>query len=75
MARAKSRTNIDQRLAFSAEEAAAVLGVSLTTMLRWQKRGLVPTSRIGRRRFVSRRALDTLLAGESLPARDEVAAR
>lgn len=67
MARAKDRTNLQCRLAYSLPEAAAVLGVSLTTMTRWVQTGVVPSAKIVKRRFVARATLDRLLQQRTTP--------
>jgi Helix-turn-helix domain len=63
LARAKDRT-LRNRLAFSIPEWAAAMGVNGTTAYRWADAGLLPTFRIGRRRFVSHGTVERQLSGE-----------
>ena len=57
-----------EKLAYSVEEAAELLGISKTSAYQAAQRGELPSVIIGRRRLVPRAALDRLLAGDvSLP--------
>jgi predicted site-specific integrase-resolvase len=51
-------------LAFSIPEWAAAFGVNGATAYRWADAGLLPTFRIGRRRFVSHVTVERQLAGD-----------
>lgn len=52
------------RLAFSLDEAGALLGAGPASMDRWAKSGAVVTFKIGGRRFVARAVLESLCRGE-----------
>ena len=54
----------DGRLAYSVEEAAALLGISRTSAYLAAQRGELPSRMIGRRRVVPRLALERFLLGK-----------
>jgi len=55
----------DGRLAYSVEEAAALLGISRTSAYLAAQRGELPSRMIGRRRVVPRVSLERFLSGEN----------
>lgn len=54
-------TATEDRLAYSIVEAAGVIGVGRTTMYALIDAGSIPTVTVGRRRLVTRRALEDYL--------------
>lgn len=60
-----------QRLAVSPTEAAALLGVSRTTMRRWLAAGTVPSTKIGGTRLIRLADLHALMAA-AIDGRDFV---
>lgn len=52
----------DGRLAYSVEEAAALLGISRTSAYLAAQRGELPSKMIGRRRVIPKGALERFLA-------------
>lgn len=57
-----------ERVAFSITEAAELLGVGRTTLYNEVAAGRLPTVTIGRRRLITRTAVDAYLAGLEGPA-------
>ena len=55
-----------EKLAYSVEEAARLLGISKTSAYQATQVGELPTVRIGRRLLVPKAALDRLLSGGEL---------
>ena len=53
-----------ERLAFSPEDAARVLGLGRTTIYRMVRAGDLPARRCGTRVLISRRALEEYLDGQ-----------
>jgi len=54
------------RLVYSPKELRAALGVSAGTMDRYLKLGLIPSIRLGRRRFIPRAAVRAMFANCSV---------
>ncbi len=54
-----------ERLAYTVEEAARLLGISRTSAYLAAQRGELPSVLIGRRRLVPREALDRFLAAST----------
>ena len=60
----------DQRVTYSAEQFAAIVGVSTQAVYRAIERGEIPAFRIGDRRLIPKRVLDDLIASAwNLPDR------
>jgi excisionase family DNA binding protein len=55
-----------QTKAFRTSEAAAYLDISRATLYRLMEAGQIPYFLIGKRRFISRSALDRILEGETV---------
>ncbi len=55
----------DEKLTYSIEEAAAVLGIGYKSCAAAIKAGSIPCLVIGRRKLIPRLALKKMLAGES----------
>jgi len=53
------------RIAYTVAEAAALLRVSQTEVYRMTERGELPCKRIGRRKFIPRRAVDAFFEDAS----------
>lgn len=51
----------DDRLGYSVEEAAAVLGVGRSNVYELMRRGLITPSKLGRRTIIARSELEALL--------------
>jgi len=49
----------------TATEAAAELGVSVQTLMRWERQGKVHGRKLGRSWFFNRADIDALLSGEA----------
>jgi excisionase family DNA binding protein len=58
------RTDIEDRLTLTVEEAARLLGIGRSAAYAAAARGELPTVRLGRRLVVPRAALDRLLSGD-----------
>lgn len=58
-------TTYQERLAYSVEEAGALLGWGKEAAKSAANRGTLPTIRIGRKRYVTKTQLDQLLASYS----------
>ena len=56
---------MDQRLTFTVEEAARLLGVSRALAYELVRDGEIPSLRLRRRIVIPRRVIDALLRGES----------
>ena len=57
----------EPRLAYSVDEAAALLGVGRSSLDKWINMGRVASVKLGDRRLIARRTLDALLAGTTGP--------
>ena len=53
---------MEERVTFSVEETAQILGISRALAYTLVRRGAIPSLRLGRRIVVPRRAVDDLLA-------------
>ena len=51
----------DERAAYTAQEAAQKLAVSVKTIYRWIGRGLLPTSKASRKLLIPARAVDNFM--------------
>jgi excisionase family DNA binding protein len=51
----------DARVAFTAQESAEKLGVSVKTVYRWIDRGLLPTSKASRKLLIPAQAVETFM--------------
>jgi excisionase family DNA binding protein len=58
---AASKKSPDERAAYTAQEAAQKLAVSVKTIYRWIGRGLLPTSKATRKLLIPARAVDTFM--------------
>lgn len=58
----------NQRLAFTFHEAAELLGVSYHSVLRLNKRGLLRSSNVLRKKLISAKELERFLADTTLTA-------
>jgi excisionase family DNA binding protein len=61
---ASSRSPGEPRLAFGVQEVADALGVSRELVKQMIRTGQLPSVELGRRRLISRRALERFLAGD-----------
>lgn len=51
----------DERVAYTAQEAAQKLAVSVKTIYRWIGRGLLPTSKASRKLLIAARAVENFV--------------
>ena len=58
MIQRKMTDNKKAKRLYSRKEAAEFLGISLSTLIRLIKRGVIPTVKIGARRLIDRQDLD-----------------
>lgn len=63
------------RLVYSAKDLRSALGVSAGTMDRYLRLGLIPSLRIGRRRFIPKAAVRAMLASCSVTQSPEASER
>jgi excisionase family DNA binding protein len=60
---ASERSSAEPRLAFGVQEVADALGVSRELVKHLIRTGQLPSGKLGRRRLISRKALERFLAG------------
>ena len=57
-----SATTPIERLTYTPREAAAMLGVSRTTVYEWMREGTIPSAKVGGCRLIRRGTLEQMLA-------------